>query len=158
MPDEEDNLGDSPDQPAKGKGRAKSLILFLLLAGLVAWGAVALSSKRRATPETAGQQVKQVLHLDEFVVNLADRDSPAFLRIGIDVGQSEAHKSAAGSPNPVPAVRDTILSVVSAYKADDLLTAAGKTKLKQELVASLQQRVPAAHVVEVYFTEFLVQH
>jgi flagellar basal body-associated protein FliL len=66
-------------------------------------------------------------------------------------------KAAAEGPNPVPVLRDTILSVVSAYTADDLLTPTGKSKLKQELLTTLRERVPAAHVVEVYFTEFLVQ-
>ena len=80
------------------------------------------------------------------------------MRLGLDLGQAELPKAGKESgPNPVPAIRDTVLGVVAGYKSDDLLTAEGKSKLKHELLANLQQRVPEARVEEVYFTEFLVQ-
>ena len=57
----------------------------------------------------------------------------------------------------VAEVRDTILSVLSEARVDDLLTAKGKAKLKQDLLQALQQRVPELAVEDVYFTEFLIQ-
>jgi flagellar basal body-associated protein FliL len=54
-------------------------------------------------------------------------------------------------------VRDTILGVLALSKVDELMTAAGKTKLKQDLLRTLQERVPQLEVQEVYFTEFLIQ-
>lgn len=54
-------------------------------------------------------------------------------------------------------VRDTILGVLALAKVEDLMTAAGKNKLKQDLLRALQERAPELGVEEVYFTEFLIQ-
>ncbi len=54
-------------------------------------------------------------------------------------------------------VRDTILTVLSQAKLGDLMSAAGKAKLKQDLLHALQERLPRLGVDEVYFTEFLIQ-
>jgi flagellar FliL protein len=153
---------DTPIEPSPSKkGGGKSLIMVLLIACLVGGGAGGFlywrHAKANAHPEPENK-VKEVLHLEDFVVNLADSEAHAYVRLGLDLGQSAAPKAGKESgPNPVPAIRDTVLSVVAGYKADDLLTADGKIKLKHELLSDLQQRVPEAHIAEVYFTEFLVQ-
>ena len=54
-------------------------------------------------------------------------------------------------------MRDTILGVLAEAKVDDLMTAPGKTQLKENLLHALQARVPELGVEEVYFTEFLIQ-
>jgi flagellar basal body-associated protein FliL len=158
MPDAQENLADQESQP-KQKGRGKSLIVFLLLASLVAGGSFFFWRRsRHRHPQRAEQpKVKEVLHLEDFVVNLADRENHAFLRVGIDIGEYGTKKASGEELNPIPLMRDTILSVVATYRSDELLTSEGKSKLKQQLVAALQQRVPEAQVGEVYFTEFLVQ-
>jgi flagellar basal body-associated protein FliL len=53
--------------------------------------------------------------------------------------------------------RDTILSVLAAAKANDLLTPEGKEALKHNLLAALNGRVPEIEARDIYFTEFLVQ-
>jgi flagellar FliL protein len=101
-----------------------------------------------------------MVHLDTFTVNLADTEENHFLRITMDLGLAHAPKGAAekGSGDfPVARVRDAILSVLAAGKADALMTPEGKTQLKHDLIQSLQQSVPEADVRSVYFTEFLVQ-
>jgi flagellar basal body-associated protein FliL len=47
--------------------------------------------------------------------------------------------------------------VLTAGKADTLITSQGKAQLKKDVLAALQQSVPDLDVREVYFTEFLVQ-
>jgi flagellar basal body-associated protein FliL len=58
---------------------------------------------------------------------------------------------------PVALVRDTVLSVLSAARAEQLVQADGKRQLKSELLQALQERLPQLGVEDVYFTEFLVQ-
>lgn len=103
----------------------------------------------------AGSAVKSTVHLDTFVMNLANADQRSYLRIGIDLGLNGAPKR--GEELPVARVRDTILGVLALAKVDDLLTAAGKNQLKQDLLHALNERVPELGVEEVYFTEFLIQ-
>jgi flagellar basal body-associated protein FliL len=103
----------------------------------------------------ADVRVKSTLHLETFVLNLADQEQRSYLRVGIDLGLSEELKR--GEQAPVAQVRDTILGVLAEGKVNDLLTPAGKTKLKENLLQALQRREPELGVEEIYFTEFLIQ-
>ena len=95
------------------------------------------------------------LHLETFVLNLADPQQRSYLRVGIDLGLS--HEIGRGENAPVAEVRDTILGVLAQCRVEDLQIAAGKTKLKEDLLRALQARLPGLGVEEVYFTEFLIQ-
>lgn len=106
-------------------------------------------------------QIKGVLHLEPFVVNLADSEDNRFLRVGIDLGlgtvpPAKEGKAEAGD-TPIPRIRDCILAVLSTWRSDALLAPEGKQKLKDELAHALQDRVPDLGVKEIYFTDFLVQ-
>jgi flagellar FliL protein len=104
-------------------------------------------------------QVKGVLHLEPFVVNLADPEENRFLRVGVDLGLDNpvAGKEGKGSEVPTARIRDCVLAVLSTWQSDALLAPEGKQKLKDELVHALQERAPELGVKEVYFTDFLVQ-
>ncbi len=56
-------------------------------------------------------------------------------------------------------MRDAIIRVLSSKKADDLLTAEGKERLKEELMEALNEAVGLEEppVTGVYFTEFIIQ-
>jgi len=101
------------------------------------------------------------MHLDPFLVNLADPDGDRFLRVGIELGLqqdwNEHNHAAQNSTPPTARIRDAILMVLTTCNGDALLPLAGKAKLKQDLTDALQNRVPELGVVEVYFTEFLIQ-
>jgi flagellar basal body-associated protein FliL len=129
-------------------------VLAVTLLGLGAWW----WNVRGAQPETSsgeGVPVKSTLHLESFVLNLADPGQRAYLRVGIDLGLNR--QLSKGEAPPLGPVRDTILTVLGQSQADDLVTAKGKTKLKEDLLHALQARVPGLGVEEVYFTEFLIQ-
>ena len=130
------------------------LLPVVLLAGAGIWFWMVRTSS--PPPGTEGSQVKSTLHLDTFVLNLSDPDQRSYLRVGIDLGLNTAAKRGE-EPAPVAEVRDTILGVLAEGKVDELLTESGKTKLKENLLSALRQRMPQLGVEEVYFTEFLIQ-
>lgn len=107
-------------------------------------------------PGNASTGVRSTLHLESFVLNLADADQRSYLRVGIDLGLTKEPKRGDEGP-PVAKIRDTILTVLGTAKVDELLTAEGKAKLKQGVLQALQERTPDVGVEEVYFTEFLIQ-
>lgn len=137
------------------------VIVLLLGGGGAGWFLLHRGAKpapeAAAAPEPATP--KYTMHLDGFTVNLADAESNDFLRITIDLGLGHApatDKSGSGD-FPTSRVRDAILPVLTAAKADVLLTPEGKAKLKEDLIQTLRENVPEIDVRDVYFTEFLVQ-
>jgi flagellar basal body-associated protein FliL len=128
--------------------------LVVVLAGLGLWSWSALKSAPRVAAD-ADTRTKATLHLESFVLNLADSDQKAYLRVGIDLGLGR--ELGKNNPPPVAQVRDTILGVLSQGKVDDLLTVQGKEKLKRDLLQALSERVPELEVREIYYTEFLIQ-
>jgi flagellar basal body-associated protein FliL len=137
--------------------RRGRLGLGLCIVGLTAIGVWFWIHRQAESAVEAGgaAQIKSTLHLETFVLNLSDPNERAYLRVGIDLGLNREMKH--GEEAPVAEVRDTILGVLAQGKVDDLLTSAGKAKLKESLLTALQQRLPRLGVEEVYFTEFLIQ-
>src|SRR5262249_51783589 len=140
------------------KKRDKSLIAMglLLLGSLAATGWLwHRSATERAATDT--QSVQTVLHLESFVVNLSGGSENGYLRIGIDLGLGIDLKENEKQGTANGRLRDAILSVLANQTVDGLLTAEGKSKLKQDVLAAINNRVPELRCREVYFTEFLVQ-
>ena len=131
------------------------LLLGLLLAGLAVWYLTIRSNDSPAQANSLSA-VESTLHLETFVLNVGGAEQRAYLRVGIDLGLKQSAKGAEETM-PVAQVRDTILGVMGEANADEMVTASGKRKLKQDLLHALQEQSPGLGVKEVYFTEFLVQ-
>lgn len=143
----------SHNPPARKRGWLFLIFPIVILAGAGLWLRVAHGSEAASAGD---EKVRSTVHLDTFVLNLADTDQRSYLRVGIDLGLN--HETKHGEePVPVAEVRDTILGALGGAKVDDLLTAPGKAKLKEDLLHALQQRMPEIGVEEIYFTEFLIQ-
>lgn len=153
MPDDEKQAATS--DPRSGR-RLAPILWFpaIVLAGTALWFWHAHSSE---PAQASGlNRVLSTLHLETFVLNLADVNQRSYLRVGIDLGLNQEAKRAEETV-PVAEVRDTILGILSEAKVDDLMTSAGKAKLKQDLLHGLRERMPQLGVEEIYFTEFLIQ-
>jgi flagellar FliL protein len=150
----------------RGKSSAGLLVGAALLAiaggGGSAWFMVqrgrASDASRTAESNAAP---KYLVRLEGFTVNLADPEETHFLRVTMDLGIDRlpdgVEKQKASTALPVGRIRDAVLSVLTAGKAEALLTQEGKTQLKKNLVEALNHNVPELGVRDVYFTEFLVQ-
>ena len=152
----------------KKKNGPNLLVIVLLVLVIVLGGGAFWMWKHQGTKvvdkdkEPEKPKVESVLHLEPFVLNLSDPEQKSYLRVGVEIGISKVpkkEKAEAGAADgpPVAMVRDTILEVLSAGKAGELLTPEGKTKLKEDLLAALRKRAPDMGAEEIYFTEFLIQ-
>lgn len=154
-----ENIAEEPVQ-SKGSSKVKIVIPALLVValGLGGWS-YHRAHQRAAAPEET-PRVVAILHLENFTVNLADQDQSSFLRAGIDLGLTKALPQPGKDKDaidPVPVVRDSILTVLSSATSDEILTPDGKNKLKDQIIKSLRERTSTLGVQEIYFTEFLVQ-
>ncbi len=105
------------------------------------------------------ERVKSTMNLDPFLVNLADEESTRFvkvtLRLGVD--QSGAGEQFADDPVIVAATRDKIISLLTTKTSEQILTAEGKQKLREEIRDLVNPVLPRGKVVEVYIMDFVVQ-
>lgn len=160
MANEEQNTQQEPKKKSK-----LGLILVLLVVVAGAGGGAWWFLLRKNVPKTEAAAepvavVKAVLHLESFIVNLADTEGTHYLRAGIDLGLEEPDKGGEGESGENVLngpIRDTIMEVLSSRQSDSLLSTDGKAKLKEDLLAALKANVPELKVKKVYFTEFLVQ-
>ena len=132
-------------------------VLALAASAEAAWFYLHQGKTAQAAPSRPRKL--HTVHLEGFTVNLADVEENHFLRITIDLGLGTLPKPPKEGESDIPTarVRDAILTVLTAGKADALVTQEGKAELKKDILAALQQSVPELDVREVYFTEFLVQ-
>jgi flagellar FliL protein len=148
---------DSAMPASRARGSAVVAVILSLVAGggfLWSRSRTDAASASRVDHQTK-DQAKGSLHLETFVLNLADPGQRSYLRVGIDLGL--AQPLAQGEEAPIAPVRDTILGVLAESRVDELQTAKGKSQLKEEVLHALRERVPELKVEEVYFTEFLIQ-
>ena len=100
-----------------------------------------------------------VLPLEPFVVNLADTDAARYLRIKISlmVDDKTKLKDLAENQALQLKLRDVILESLTAKRSQDLINAEGKNKLRHELQEKVAVYFRAPKLVDVMFTEFIIQ-
>jgi flagellar FliL protein len=100
-----------------------------------------------------------VIPLEPFVVNLADTDAARYLRIKISLMVDDKTKLKEVSENQALQlkVRDAILESLTAKRSQDLINAAGKTRLRHEIQDRVGIYFRAPKLVDVMFTEFVIQ-
>ena len=146
--------------PAKaGKTKLISLLAAALLVlaaaggGVVFWlkakaqaahaenddaAAEAHADEAKAPPKRDPKAVPVFVALENFTVNLADRDAERYAQIGISL---ELADSKAGDRIKafMPAIRNNILMVLAHKQASDLLERAGKEKLADEVLRETER-------------------
>lgn len=116
--------------------------------------------------ETPAPVTAHNIVLEPLLVNLSDASGSSYLRVALTLrvadvadqkgagGKSEEGK---GVDDAISAVRDTVLSVLGRQTAEGLLSADGKENLKAELKTALAKHNSDLKLVDVFFTDFLVQ-
>jgi len=125
-----------------------------------------------AAPKRDPKAVPVFVPLDNFTVNLADREAERYAQIGISL---ELNDAKAGERIKVfmPAIRNNILMVLAHKRSSDLLERAGKEKLAEEVLRETERALglepPAAGAAKkgedeeprpvraVHFSNFIIQ-
>ena len=164
------------EEPKGGKSFVKIIIIVLVIlilllvlgvGGLIAWkkyiapaigmalhegGAVA----KKEEGDTGGTTLGPMLPLEPFIVNLAEPGGKRFIKVTMEMelGSKELD---AEFKNKLPQFKDHIITVLSSKTMDEVITAEGKFKLKEEIMARINQNLKTGIVKNVFFTEFVVQ-
>ena len=100
--------------------------------------------------------VGEMFPLDTFVVNLADAGGKRYLRATMQLELApEEHKET--FEQRLPQIRDVVLTILPTKEFQDIRTIEGKSALRTEILDKLNELLNGDSVVNIYFTEFVIQ-
>jgi flagellar protein FliL len=178
----EEAVAEEQVKPAKSGSILKILLIVVLgVSSSAAGGVVSFMLMKRTLPISANAEAKSdekaksledehkriaeileksaVLPLEPFVVNLADQDTARYLRIKISLMVDDKSKAKELSENQALQlkVRDVILQSLTSKTSHDLIDQDGKNKLRQEIQQKIAVYFQEPKLVDVMFTEFVIQ-
>ena len=138
------------------------VMLLVLLVGGAGFGGYYFASK--SVPKSSTINTKSAANVDEafydageFLVNLADTDSPRYLKIKLIVAYDSSNKKLTKElETKVNVIKDSAISVMRTKKAADM-TAKGAEDLKGELVTRINSVLTTGKLTNAYYNDFLVQ-
>ena len=100
-----------------------------------------------------------VLSLDPFLVNLADKDSPRFLRATLRLVVGPKKQAAELNEDDVAKarIRSSVLELLTEQTSDKVVTPEGKAALRKTIVERSSKILSEGKVTDVLFSEFVVQ-
>jgi flagellar FliL protein len=160
---ETNDTPDAPAKPAKKKGGLMKTLVFVLLF-LAAAGGGGAWWWLRGTPEAVAKEESSLeerglLSFEPFLVNLTDAGGNRFLKANIELvlDSAEAAKHVEETPVVLMHLRSAILELLAQQSAPALVTPEGKAALKEAIRARTQPLVKDQKVLDVLFSEFVVQ-
>ncbi len=118
------------------------------------------SSKSSKTLKSAlpeDEDVKHIIELQPFIVNLADTEQARYLRMSVSLGIGESEGSEKPEQLFMTRVRNAMLAVLSDKSSEEILSVEGKTKLRKDLLKAAQAAAAEPEVHAIYITDFIVQ-
>ncbi len=141
------------------------LVLVLLIVGVVvamlAGGddqpqASSPSAKEKPVKMMDAMEVGPMFPLDTFTVNLLSDSGRRYLKVQMNL-ELDGEELAAELESKTAVVRDVVIRLLSSKTLEEISTAKGKEKLKEQIVNQLNLRLRDGNLRQVYFTEFVVQ-
>ncbi len=140
-----------------------AVMLLLALAVVAAWamGVFPFSEPANAEAKPPKLEVNQVIKLEPVVFNLPAGRKMAYARIAVALGIHTPTPEAPAIREDLlaPRITDELLGTVSTMSPEELLRPETRTALKEQVQAFVNGLLPegTGKVIEVYFTEFIVQ-
>ena len=157
-----DELPKLPDAPVKKKGGLLKKLLIPLVVLVVLGGAGGwwmMRGDASAEPAEPPLESRGLLAFEPFLVNLADSGGHRFLKINVQLvlGNAEEAKHIEEKSVVLMHLRSAILELLTVQQADTLVTAEGKKALKEAIKTRVTPDLPHQKVIDVLFSEFVVQ-
>lgn len=139
------------------------MIIIAVLVIAIGGGAFTVLKAKKGTKAEKEPVKLSSWKLEEFVVNLVDRDEPRYLKVDMTLeveGREESEGGGEGEAAESPEeakVRDTIITVLTRKSYTEMLAKDGKERLKAELKTELNKTLENIKVHDIYFTSFAMQ-
>jgi flagellar FliL protein len=135
---------------------AVGLTQFVIVPRLgVSEASVAAQPAEELAAETP--ELGALVGLEEIICTLAGNpQKPRYLRINVSL-EVKDQMTAQVVGTRLPQLRDVVLMVLSDKTAEELSTAEGKKGLRDEIFRRLDEKMPAGMLMNVYFSDLVVQ-
>ena len=149
----------------KKKGGFVKLLAIVLLA-CAGGGAGAYFYFVKAAPAHAKEAEPEpppaptgILALEPFVVNLADTGATRFIRVTLSLVLQDEEQAKELEEHAIEKarVRSSILELLAEQHAEKLVTPEGKDELKKTIAERIEHAAHELKVVDVLFSEFVIQ-
>ena len=181
MSDTAANSAPPAPAPAKKSGLVKWIVIGLAAVLLLGGGGAAAwwfllrtppveqaegEAEGEGSPEGTSEGGKEqkphgegIIEMDQFLVNLADKDAQRFVRVklGLVVAAKKDGEEISKEEVVKARLRSAILEVLAQQTADRLVTPDGKAELKKAIAERANGALGEKKVVDVLFTDFVVQ-
>ena len=160
--DEETPVVETPPAAPRSGGKFKKIVFItlplLLILGAGGWWMFGGTQGKVEAQEVRLEETG-VVPLETFLVNLSDPGGNRFLKATLQlVVPTEAEaKHITESPTLLGHARSAILELLTEQNAQALVTAEGKQKLKDAVKAHVAKIFGKTKVIDVLFSEFVVQ-
>jgi flagellar FliL protein len=166
-----------PEAPVKAPSAMGRVLMTVVIAlvssaggGLVSWFLIT-KTLMKAEAKAGTEEEKKIdevsealekggaLQLEPFVVNLADPDAARYLRIKVSLMVNDKAKVKEVEENTALQlkVRDVILETLTKKTSHELINEEGKKKLREEIHEKITGYFKEPKLVDVMFTEFVIQ-
>jgi len=142
------------------------LLLLLIIGGVVAYFLLSSNNEDQNQPQQQKIEKKHkvsdmseigpIYPLDPFVVNLVSANANRYLKCKIDL-ELDSPELQQEVDKKLPAIRDLIIQILSSKSVEEIQTAKGKDKLKEEIKRKINSILTTGEIKHVYFTEFVIQ-
>jgi len=144
------------------------LLLLLIVGGLVAYFLLSGNDEEQANQPQEPKKVEKkkkvsdlteigpIYPLDQFIVNLVSNNSSRYLKCKIDL-ELDSPELQQEVDKKLPAIRDLIIRILSSKTVEEIQTAKGKEKLKEEIKRKINEILTTGEIRHVYLTEFVIQ-
>ena len=174
---ESEALEEEPGEEEDGKGGTKGskTVLIIIIAGFVLFMAVAgagfyilwqkmpgssansvMTSESATEKEPPSKGLGPIYSINPFVINLAGSGGKRFLRVKMAL-ELKGQRTFEQVHAQLPRVKDTLLTILSAKKFQDINTVEGKSDLRTEIAAKMDTLFSKGAVTNVYLTEFVIE-
>lgn len=170
------------EQNNKGKSKIIIIIIAILLVIVLLLGAVFYFMTKSPSQEEPSQmqstsqnsaslgdaqtssnvnsrnyiRVGPTYQLDQFIVNLLTQSGRRYLKVTMSLEMTNADLQNELSAK-LPAVRDTIIDILSSKSLEDVSTTRGKEKVKEEIVQRLNEFLVDGKIRNVFFIDSAIQ-
>jgi flagellar FliL protein len=158
-------MSDPTPAAAKAPGKKSPLVLILIV-GVVAAGAAGGGAwfflRSRGPAPVAEKKLSEhgLVKFEPFVVNLADEGNRHFLKASIQLVVNTPAEAAEFTEKPVllMGARSAIVNTLTEQTSEHLGTAEGKNKLRDALKEHVSASLKEIEVVDVLFSDFVIQY